>query len=147
MESALTAPLPTVNPTAGTATPVVAAYFPEWGIYGRDVQITDVPADQLTHLIYAFARIGPDGRVQLFDSYAATEKRFTEAGDAVGGQPDSWYYPPEDARANQSVWGNFNQIAELKQLHPHLRTSIAIGGWTLSGNFSTGADFSSERPT
>lgn len=145
MESALTAPLPAVNPTAGTATPVVAAYFPEWGIYGRDVQIADVPADQLTHLIYAFARIGPDGRMQLFDSYAATEKRFTDAGDAVGGQADSWSYPPEDARASQSVWGNFNQIAELKQLHPHLRTSIAIGGWTLSGNFSTTLDSAAER--
>jgi chitinase len=135
MESALIA----------TATPIVAAYFPEWGIYGRDVQIADVPADQLTHLIYAFARIGPDGRMQLFDSYAATEKRFTDSGDAVGGNADSWYYPPEDARANQSVWGNFNQIAELKQLHPHLRTSIAIGGWTLSGNFSTTLDSAAER--
>ena len=86
MESALTAALPTVEATAGTTAPIVAAYFPEWGIYGRDVQIADVPADQLTHLIYAFARIGPDGRMQLFDSYAATEKRFTESGDAVGGQ-------------------------------------------------------------
>ena len=145
MESALTAALPTVEATAGTTAPIVAAYFPEWGIYGRDVQIADVPADQLTHLIYAFARIGPDGRMQLFDSYAATEKRFTESGDAVGGQADSWYYPPEDERASQSVWGNFNQIAELKQLHPHLRTSIAIGGWTLSGNFSTTLDSAAER--
>jgi chitinase len=42
-------------------TPIVAAYFPEWGIYGRDVQIADVPADRLTHLIYAFARIDPSG--------------------------------------------------------------------------------------
>ena len=145
MESALTATLTTVEATAGTTAPIVAAYFPEWGIYGRDVQIADVPADQLTHLIYAFARIGPDGRMQLFDSYAATEKRFTESGDAVGGQADSWYYPPEDERASQSVWGNFNQISELKQLHPHLRTSIAIGGWTLSGNFSTTLDSAAER--
>ena len=150
MESALIATTPVANTTddsatTRTATPIVAAYFPEWGIYGRDVQIADVPADQLTHLIYAFARIGPDGRMQLFDSYAATEKRFTDSGDAVGGNADSWYYPPEDARANQSVWGNFNQIAELKQLHPHLRTSIAIGGWTLSGNFSTTLDSAAER--
>jgi chitinase len=150
MESALIATTPVVNTTddsatTRTATPIVAAYFPEWGIYGRDVQIADVPADQLTHLIYAFARIGPDGRMQLFDSYAATEKRFTDSGDAVGGNADSWYYPPEDARASQSVWGNFNQIAELKELYPHLRTSIAIGGWTLSGNFSTTLDSAAER--
>jgi len=131
--------------TVTTTTPIVAAYFPEWGIYGRDVQIADVPADRLTHLIYAFARIGTDGRMQLFDSYAATEKRFTDPDDAVGGQADSWFYPASDPRSGQSVWGNFNQIAELKALHPHLRTSIAIGGWTLSGNFSTSLDSADER--
>ncbi len=150
MESALTTAAPALNTaddsvTTGNASPIVAAYFPEWGIYGRDVQIADVPADQLTHLIYAFARIGPDGRMALFDSYAATEKRFTDSGDAVGGNADSWYYPPEDARASQSVWGNFNQIAELKEIYPHLRTSIAVGGWTLSGNFSTTLDTAEER--
>ena len=131
--------------TSTISTPIVAAYFPEWGIYGRDVQIADVPADQLTHLIYAFARIDPSGQLALFDSYAATEKRFTEAGDAVGGEADQWYYAPEDLRSSQTIWGNFNQIAALKELHPHLRTSIAIGGWTLSGNFSTTLDTAAER--
>lgn len=123
--------------SAAPATPIVAAYFPEWGIYGRDVPIAAVPADRLTHLIYAFARIDDNGQVALFDSYAAVEKRFTNADAAVGGEPDQWYYPPEDPRSEQTVWGNFNQIAALKELHPHLRTSIAIGGWTLSGNFSS----------
>jgi GH18 family chitinase len=128
-----------------TTTPIVAAYFPEWAIYGRDVQIADVPADRLTHLIYAFTRIGSDGRMQLFDSYAATEKRFTDPDDAVGGKADSWFYAHEDPRSAQTVFGNFNQIAELKELHQHLRTSVAIGGWTLSGNFSTTLDTAAER--
>lgn len=131
--------------SASPSTPIVAAYFPEWAIYGRDVQIADVPADQLTHLIYAFARIDPSGQMALFDSYAATEKRFTEAGDAVGGEADQWYYAPEDPRSRETVWGNFHQIAALKELYPHLRTSIAIGGWTLSGNFSTSFDTAAER--
>lgn len=131
--------------SSSPSTPIVAAYFPEWGIYGRDVQIADVPADRLTHLIYAFARIDPSGRLGLFDSYAATEKRFTEAADAVGGEADQWYYAPEDPRSRETVWGNFHQIASLKELHPHLRTSIAIGGWTLSGNFSTSFDTAAER--
>jgi GH18 family chitinase len=131
--------------SASPSTPIVAAYFPEWGIYGRDVQIADVPADRLTHLIYAFARIDPSGQMALFDSYAATEKRFTEAGDAVGGEADQWTYAPEDPRSRETVWGNFHQIAALKELHPHLRTSIAIGGWTLSGNFSTSFDTAAER--
>ena len=63
----------------------------------------------------------------------------------MGGQADSWYYPASDPRSGQTVWGNFNQIAQLRALHPHLRTSIAIGGWTLSGNFSTSLDSAAER--
>jgi len=127
------------------AQPIVAAYFPEWGIYGRNFQIADVPVNQLTHLIYAFARIDSNGQVSLFDSYAATDKRFTNPADAVAGNADSYYYPAEDSRANQTVFGNFNQISELKALNPKLRTSIAIGGWTLSDNFSTTLDTAAER--
>ena len=125
--------------------PIVAAYFPEWGIYSRDYHIADVPADQLTHLIYAFAQIDSTGRVALFDGYAATDKRFSDPNDAVGGVADRYYYPAGDPQANQTLFGNFNQINELKQLHPNLRTSIAIGGWTLSGNFSTSLDSAAER--
>jgi chitinase len=115
---------------------VLVAYFPEWGIYGRNFQIADVPADKLTHLVYAFADLTPSGNVVLYDSYAAVEKRFP-AGETVSGEADQWYYPPEDPRSTQTVWGNFNQLAELKKKYPHLRVNIAIGGWTLSKNFST----------
>jgi len=127
------------------AQPIVAAYFPEWGIYGRNFQVADVPVNQLTHLIYAFARIDSNGQVSLFDSYAATDKRFTNPADAVAGNADSYYYPAGDSRANQTVFGNFNQISVLKALNPKLRTSIAIGGWTLSDNFSTTLDTAAER--
>ena len=133
----------TTTPTGSQ--PIVAAYFPEWGIYSRDYQIADVPADQLTHLIYAFAQIDSTGRVALFDGYAATDKRFSDPRDAVGGVADRYYYPAGDPQANQTLFGNFNQISELKQLHPNLRTNIAIGGWTLSGNFSTSLDSAAER--
>jgi GH18 family chitinase len=125
---------------------VLAAYFPEWGIYGRDFQIADVPGDRLTHLIYSFLNVTSDGEVVLYDSYAAVEKRFS-AADSVSGEADLWYYAPGDPRAEQTVWGNFNQIAQLKEKYPHLRTSAAIGGWTLSGNFSTVASTAEGRET
>ena len=115
---------------------VLAAYFPEWGIYGRDYQLADVPADELTHLIYAFADLNAAGEMTLFDSYAATEKRFS-AEESVTGEADQWYYPPEDPRSEQTIWGNFNQLALLKEANPHLTVSIAVGGWTLSDHFST----------
>jgi GH18 family chitinase len=115
---------------------IIAAYFPEWGIYGRNYQLDDVPGDKINRLIYAFANLTAEGEVTLFDSYAAVDKRFG-AHESVSGEADQWYYPPEDPRSQQTIWGNFNQLAQLKEKFPHLRTSIAIGGWTLSTHFST----------
>jgi chitinase len=115
---------------------VLTAYFPEWGIYGRNFQVADIPATQLTHVIYSFLDLKSTGEVALFDKFAAVEKRFA-AGETVSGEADKWYYPPGDPRATQTVWGNFNQLAQLKEKYPHLRVSIAVGGWTLSANFST----------
>ena len=125
---------------------VLAAYFPEWGIYGRDYQLADVPADELTHLIYAFADLNAAGEMTLFDSYAATEKRFS-AEESVTGEADQWYYPPEDPRSEQTIWGNFNQLALLKEANPHLTLSIAVGGWTLSDHFSTVTSTEAGRDT
>ncbi|MFM7522145.1 MAG: glycosyl hydrolase family 18 protein, partial [Planctomycetota bacterium] len=125
---------------------VLAAYFPEWGIYGRNFQVADVPAEKLTHLIYSFLDLKSDGNVALFDSYAAVEKRFP-AGETVSGEADLWYYPPGDPRATQTVWGNFNQLAQLKEKYPHLRVSIAVGGWTLSDHFSTVCSTATGRET
>ena len=125
---------------------MIAAYFPEWGIYGRNYQLEDVPADKITHLIYSFANLTAEGEMTLYDSYAAVEKRFS-AEESVSGEADQWYYPPEDPRSEQTIWGNFNQLAQLKEMYPHLRTSIAVGGWTLSGNFSTVASTETGRET
>ena len=115
---------------------VLTAYFPEWGIYGRNFQLADVPGDKLNHLIYSFLDLKSDGQVAIMDTYAALEKRFS-AEESVSGQADLWSYPAGDPRATQTVWGNFNQVAELKEKYPHMKVSIAVGGWTLSDNFST----------
>ncbi len=145
-------PTPVPTPTPGADLPiaahdkVLAAYFPEWGIYGRNFQVADVPAEKLTHLFYSFLDLTSSGQVALFDSYAAVEKRFA-AHETVSGEADLWYYPPGDPRAEQTVWGNFNQIAQLKAKYPHLTVSMAVGGWTLSKNFSTVTATSAGRET
>lgn len=97
---------------------VVAAYFAEWGIYGRNYHVADIPGDKLTHVIYAFAQISPHGEVALFDPYAATEKSYPG---------DKW---------DEELRGNFKQLKLLKQKYPHLKMLIAIGGWTLSDPFT-----------
>ena len=97
----------------------VVAYYIEWGTYGRDYQPQDIPWESITHLNYAFADIDASGRVALFDTFAAVEKSFPG---------DSW---------DQPIRGLINQINFVhKPQHPHVRTLISVGGWTLSGRFS-----------
>lgn len=126
-----TTPVPEAVATDGG--PILAAYYPEWGIYGRNYQIADVPAAELTHLIYAFANLDSNGNVILFDPYAAVEKRFS-ANESVAGVADG---TEASGASNRTIWGNFGQIALLKERYPHLRVSIAVGGWTLSAHFSS----------
>jgi len=97
----------------------VVAYYIEWGTYGRNFQPADIPYEKITHLNYAFADIAPDGRIALFDEYAAIDKSFPG---------DTW---------DQPYRGLINQINNVhKPEHPHLKTMISVGGWTLSGRFS-----------
>ncbi|MGE4373794.1 MAG: glycosyl hydrolase family 18 protein [Xanthobacter sp.] len=110
----------------GASGPIIAAYYTEWSIYGRQFNVADVPAENLTHLIYAFAKIDSDGKMALYDRYAAIEKTFS-ADHSVDGVADTW---------DQTLAGNFNQLAELKAANPELSVLIAVGGWTLSGTFS-----------
>jgi GH18 family chitinase len=117
------APTPAPTPVAGGSGPSIdgpkiVGYFVEWGIYGRNYNVTDIPAEKLNVINYAFANISPDGRVVIYDSWAAVEKAFPG---------DSWEKMPR---------GNFNQLAKLKEKHPHLVTMISVGGWTLSNRFS-----------
>jgi len=106
----------------------VVGYYIEWGIYGRDYQPSDMPLEKLTHVNYAFADIGADGRIKIGDPYAAIEKLYPG---------DSW---------DQPYAGTYNQLNNvLRAKHPHIRTLISVGGWTWSGRFSDVALTESSR--
>ncbi len=107
-----------VPPNPAPSGKQVVGYFAEWGIYGRNYNVMDIPADKLTVVNYAFAKINASGEVDLFDSYAAVDKMFPG---------DTW---------DQPVKGNFNQIRKLKEANPALKVVISVGGWTLSSEFS-----------
>ncbi|CAF1325319.1 unnamed protein product [Rotaria sordida] len=109
--------------------PIILAYFTAWSIYQRSYFVSDIPGDKITHINYAFANIGSDGRITLGDSWADIEKTF--AGD-------TW---------DQPLRGNFNQLIKLKEKYPHLRTLISVGGWTWSGKFSDVALTDQSRST
>lgn len=114
------------NDDSTTPPPPVAAgkeivgYFAEWGIYGRNYHVADIPASKLTVVNYAFAQI-KNGEVAVYDTYAALEKQYPG---------DTW---------DQPVKGTFNQVAKLKAANPHLKVVISVGGWTLSSPFSDAA--------
>jgi chitinase len=129
--AALLSTLWTAAPGAGPGKPAqaqpapkgkrVVGYFTEWAIYQRKYNVSDIPAAKLTHVNYAFAKIA-NGECALHDPYAAIDKAYPG---------DKW--DPGELR------GNFKQLQLLKKKHPHLKTLISVGGWTLSGPFSDAA--------
>ncbi len=153
----------------------VVAYFEEWGIYERDFLARDINVEQLTHINYSFFDVKANGEVELFDRWAATDKRFTAAeqvsrtfaeadwlrldqdrrdaytsGDnftasinadgsvTVAGVPMGWNAPADYA-------GNLRQFDLIKQLHPEINLGFALGGWTLSDEFSLAVDSEADR--
>ncbi|MDG2307084.1 MAG: glycosyl hydrolase family 18 protein [Candidatus Binatia bacterium] len=123
-------PAPTGSPTGPSPDKRIVGYFTSWSIYDRNYHVSDIPADKLTHINYAFVNVSADGRCTLGDPYADVEKFY---------EGDSW-----DAGA---LRGNFNQLQKLKQDHPHLATLLSVGGWTWSGRFSDAALTAQARAT
>ncbi|MBJ6765795.1 glycosyl hydrolase [Myxococcaceae bacterium JPH2] len=107
----------------------IVAYFTAWGIYGRNYQVSNVPAAKVTHINYAFSNISADGKCVLGDSYADIDK--------AGGWPGEW-----DAG---QLRGNFRAFKELKKKQTQLKFIISIGGWTWSKYFSQVAASAASR--
>lgn len=105
-------------------TTVLAGYLAGWRTGEAGEQIQWIPAERLTHVIYAFGLIGADGRAVLGNPCSDVGM----CGDDGG-----------------SNGGNFAQLRRLEARHPHLRTLIAIGGWTGSGRFSDVAATAASR--
>jgi len=116
---------PIVESSTSSPSRRVVGYFASWGVKSKGTRIADLPAKDLTHIYYAFAKIGNDGRVILSDPC-------TDIGAC-------------DSTPPLNPGGNFAELARLKARNPHLKLSISIGGWGDSGKFSDAALTDSTR--
>ncbi|MDX3640322.1 glycoside hydrolase family 18 protein [Streptomyces sp. MB09-02B] len=123
---------PDVPRTRGQLVGERVGYFPGWGVWdGFHVKDIDRAASKLTVVNYAFAQVTKDGEcieannTPLSDAWADYQ-RPASAAESVDGVAD---------RPEQNLKGNFNQLRELKQRHPHLRVVMSL----MSSHFSDSA--------
>ena len=106
-------------------------YYGDWSIWGGQGNFypKDIPADQLTHLNYAFLDFDAQGNLVFTDKDAAV-------GAPVGQDGVQW-----DA-ANA---GSLIALQQLRAENPNLKIGISLGGWSKSGDFSVVAADASKR--
>jgi chitinase len=107
------------------------SYYTAWSTYGRNFQVSNIPADMLSIINYAFANIDAGGRIVLGDPYADTDKAFPG---------DSWDTTKQPFRGN--LW---QLLRVVRPKYPGLKVMISVGGWTWSGRFSDVALTDSSR--
>ncbi|MGL4819376.1 MAG: glycoside hydrolase family 18 protein, partial [Bacilli bacterium] len=98
-------------------------YYGDWSIWGGQGNFypQHIPADQLTHLNFAFLDFDSNGNLIFTDKDAALE--------ATLGQPGV-------------TWGDVNAgilpaLIELRAKNPNLKIGVSLGGWSKSADFST----------
>lgn len=123
---------------------VVAAYFVEWGVYGRQFPADKVPVPNLSHLLYGFVPIcGGDGLndalKQVPGSFEALQRSCAGRDDFKVSIHDLWgavQKPQKGVEAYDEPYkGNFGQLMAIKHHNPNLTILPSIGGWTLSDPF------------
>lgn len=122
---------------------VVGTYFVEWGIYGRDYTVDNIPADNLTHILYGFIPIcGPNESVKSVggNSYNALMTACQGVNDYEVVIHDPWAafqksFPQAGHEYSSPIKGNYAMMMALKQRNPDLKIIPSIGGWTLSDPF------------
>ena len=122
---------------------VVGSYFTTWSIYDRQFDMSQVPVEQLTHILYGFIPIcGGDG---INDSLKEQGNPYNQLQISCKGLPnysvaihDSWGEVAKVLPGQTSaspLKGVMGQMMAAKKRNPNLKILPSIGGWTLSDPF------------
>ncbi|MGQ4224670.1 glycosyl hydrolase family 18 protein [Enterococcus mundtii] len=97
-------------------------YYGDWSIWGGEGNFypKDIPADQITHLNFAFLDFDSNGDLEFTDTDAAV-------GAPVGQTGVQW---------NSASSGILNAIQDLRGKNPNMKIGVSLGGWSKSGDFS-----------
>lgn len=108
-------------------------YYGDWSIWGGQGMFypKGIPADQLTHLNFAFLDFDDKGNLVFTDGDAAT-------GAPVGMPGVQW------GAANGGI---LSAMQDLRAQNPNLKIGVSLGGWSKSGDFSTVSANASVRKT
>ena len=96
-------------------------YYGDWSIYGGQGNYfpKDMPADQYTHINFAFVDMDSNGDLLLPDQDAAFASGV--------GSGHEW---------GSQLGGIIPALAALREKNPNIKTGISLGGWSKSGDFS-----------
>ena len=109
----------------------VLGFFTNTSIYEKGFEPSKIPFHRLSHLHYAFAKVGEDGAVSLSDQWADIDKPF--AGESCVHSP--WTDFPQ---SKESARGCIHQINYVfKPKFGQLKTLLSVGGWNYSEYFSS----------
>ncbi|GLT20044.1 chitinase [Vibrio zhanjiangensis] len=117
---------------------VVGSYFVEWSQYDRKFSVDNIPAENLTHIIYGFIPMcGPNASLTDNDAQTALKLACGDSKDYEVVVHDQWgaFGSSLPGTANSSIKGTYGQMMALKQRYPELKILPSIGGWTLSDPF------------
>ncbi|WP_196137214.1 glycosyl hydrolase family 18 protein [Aliikangiella sp. G2MR2-5] len=117
---------------------MVAAYFVEWGIYGRNFHVADIPDDNLTHIFYGFVPIcgaNESLRIEVPSSHAVLMQQCQGKQDFEVVVHDKFaalekLYPGD--QDGKGIAGIFGQLHRMKLANPAIKVIPSVGGWTLS---------------
>jgi GH18 family chitinase len=114
----------------------IFGYFPEWGIYSKEFTVDKIPAEKITHLMYAFMVAQPSKADYdlLKANYAFPINPYNESiPEGTLTTHDKW---AALEKPNGGYLGNIGALKALKAKYPHLKVIISVGGWSLSWNLS-----------